>query len=79
MTNIVDFLKPIESYRYPLADGPMNAPSANVDVHNPDISPYVSIVSGNPSFLFFKINDTIKYTLFIKLDYRGANLLHCCS
>lgn len=48
---IVDFRKPIESYKYPLADGPINAPNANVDVQRPDIRPYVSIVSGKPSFL----------------------------
>lgn len=40
--------KPIESYKRPLTDGPTNAPKANVDVHNPDTSPYVSMLSGKP-------------------------------
>ncbi len=45
---MVDSLKPIESYKAPLTDGPMNAPNANVDVHNPEIKPYVSMLSGKP-------------------------------
>ena len=28
--------------------GPIKAPNAKVEVHNPDTSPYVSIVSGKP-------------------------------
>lgn len=40
--------KPTESYNIPLIDGPINAPSAKVDVHRPETRPYVSILSGNP-------------------------------
>lgn len=39
ITKIVDWRKPIESYSRPLTDGPMKAPSANVDVHRPEIKP----------------------------------------
>lgn len=40
--------KPYLSYNKPETVGPMNAPSANDDVHNPDINPYVSISFGKP-------------------------------
>lgn len=42
---------PIESYNAPLKDGPTNAPNANVEVHKPEMRPYVSILSGNPFLL----------------------------
>lgn len=39
MMNNVDALNPTESNRKPLADGPTNAPKANVDVQRPEMSP----------------------------------------
>lgn len=48
ITNIQDVWNPIASYNNPLTDGPIKAPSANVDVHKPDIKPYVSIPSPKP-------------------------------
>lgn len=48
---MVDSRKPIESYSAPLTDGPINAPKANVDVHRPDINPYVSMLSGSPCLI----------------------------
>lgn len=48
MMNSTALRKPIESYNKPLTDGPKNAPNANVDVHNPDTKPYVSMLSENP-------------------------------
>ena len=47
-TTIVAFLNPIVSYKIPPSDGPMNAPSAKVDVHKPDMRPYVSKLFENP-------------------------------
>lgn len=46
--NNVDALKPTESNSRPLTEGPTNAPKAKVDVHNPEIRPYVSMLSGKP-------------------------------
>lgn len=48
MMKITESRKPNESYNKPLTDGPMNAPNAKVDVHKPDIRPYVSILSDKP-------------------------------
>lgn len=39
MTNIVAAPNPTISYSRPAIEGPMKAPSANVDVHKPDIKP----------------------------------------
>lgn len=46
--NSVEFLNPIESNSSPDTVGPMKAPSANVEVHMPETSPYVSIELGSP-------------------------------
>lgn len=51
MMNKVDPRNPILSYKAPLMDGPKKAPKANVDVHRPEIKPYVSMLSENPLFL----------------------------
>lgn len=48
---MVALRKPTESKRAPLTDGPKKAPNANVDVHRPDIRPYVSMLSGRPRLL----------------------------
>lgn len=70
--------KPTESYRKPLTDGPMNAPSANVDVHRPEISPYVSILSGRPDRLRQnKLNRKFQYKNRKYFDV--ISVLHCRS
>lgn len=46
--NNVELRNPMASNRNPLTEGPTNAPKANVDVHRPDTSPYVSMLSGRP-------------------------------
>lgn len=48
MTKIDAFLNPILSYRMPLTEGPMKAPSAKVLVQRPEIRPKVSRLFGNP-------------------------------
>jgi hypothetical protein len=47
-TNMVPFLNPTLSYNIPAMEGPTNAPKANVDVHRPEINPYVSRLFGKP-------------------------------
>lgn len=47
-TNIVELLNPTLSKRSPETVGPMKAPNANVDVHNPDTIPYVSMLFEKP-------------------------------
>ena len=47
-TNIVAQGNPQWSRRIPAADGPTKAPSAKVDVHRPETSPYVLMLSLNP-------------------------------
>lgn len=56
ITNMVALRKPTESNRAPLTDGPKKAPSANVDVHKPEIRPYVSMLSGRPRLLYVPEN-----------------------
>lgn len=55
MMNNVEALNPTESNKKPLAEGPTKAPKANVDVQRPEMSPYVSILSGKPCFLFIYV------------------------
>lgn len=62
-TNTVELLNPIESKSRPETVGPMNAPSANVEVHIPDTKPYVSMELGNPLAL------KTKYTLWSDGSY----------
>ena len=42
--------KPTVSKRIPATVGPTKAPNAKTDVHNPEMRPYVSMVSGKPAF-----------------------------
>lgn len=46
-----EFAKPYLSYRTPDTVGPMKAPRANDEVHNPEIIPNVSISLGKPDAL----------------------------
>lgn len=48
MTKMEAFLKPMLSYRMPLIEGPMKAPSAKELVQRPEIRPNVSRLLGNP-------------------------------
>lgn len=45
---MVPFLNPTLSYSIPAMEGPTKAPKANVEVHRPEISPYVSRLFGKP-------------------------------
>lgn len=49
--NIEALRKPILSYKIPLIEGPIKAPSAKVLVHRPEIRPKVSKLFGKPCAL----------------------------
>lgn len=51
ITNIVAAPNPTISYNTPAMEGPTKAPSAKVDVHSPDMRPYVSRLLENPYWL----------------------------